>query len=121
MKASISLPTETKMKLYHRQGAPFRGYEPIIDSNVNLPNRGDLNESFVTGWEKLVPEENVDDTPVVAIRWPSGPAGFREACLDDYHAASGVAKDLYLPFALALDVPEAYFDDKAPLFPHVHS
>ncbi|KAI6140641.1 hypothetical protein BKA82DRAFT_1004487 [Pisolithus tinctorius] len=112
MKAFFSLPTEAKMKLHHRQGAHYRGYEPLLDSNINPTNKGDLYESFMIGWEKLVPEENVGDTPAVANRWPSEPAGFREAFLDYYHATLGVAKVLHRLFALALDLPETYFDDK---------
>ncbi|KAI5984803.1 hypothetical protein F5J12DRAFT_899193 [Pisolithus orientalis] len=98
MKAFFSLSTEAKMKskLHHRQGAHYRGYEPLLDSNINPTNKGDLYESFMIGWEKLVPEENVGDTPAVANRWPSEPAGFREAFLDYYHATLGVAKGFQL-------------------------
>ncbi|KAI6144605.1 hypothetical protein BKA82DRAFT_4173373 [Pisolithus tinctorius] len=117
MKAFFALPTETKMKLHHRKGPHYRGYEPLLDSNIDPANRGDLYEGFVIGKEDLVPKEDEDnkaddDTTVIKNLWPSEPAEFREAFVNYYHAAFGVAKDLYRLFALALDLPETYFDDK---------
>ncbi|KAI6144537.1 hypothetical protein BKA82DRAFT_4172616 [Pisolithus tinctorius] len=117
MKAYFSLPTETKMKLFHKQGTLFRGYEPLLDSNIDLANRGDLYEGFVISREELVPKEGDDkktngDTTFSGNLWPSEPAGFREAFVNYYHAAFGVGKVLHRLFALALDLPETYFDDK---------
>ncbi|KAI6039622.1 hypothetical protein EDC04DRAFT_2894967 [Pisolithus marmoratus] len=119
MKAYFSLPLETKMKskLYHRQGAHFRGYEPLLDSNIDPANRGDLYEGFVIGWEDLVPKEDDgkntnDDTTIPPNLWPSEPAGLRDAFINYYHAAFGVGKVLHRLFALALDLPETYFDEK---------
>ncbi|KAI6140667.1 hypothetical protein BKA82DRAFT_4211364 [Pisolithus tinctorius] len=117
MKAFFALPTETKMKLHHRKGPHYRGYEPLLDSNIDPANRGDLYEGFVIGKEDLVPKEDEDnkaddDTTVIKNLWPSEPAEFREAFVNYYHAAFGVAKDLYRLFALASDLPETYFDDK---------
>ena len=42
--------------------------------------------------------------------WPSGPAGFREALQAYYGAMELLARDLMRIFALALDLPERYFD-----------
>ncbi|KAI6120044.1 hypothetical protein EV401DRAFT_1860525, partial [Pisolithus croceorrhizus] len=117
MKAFFSLPVEEKMKLHHRQGAHYRGFEPLLDSNIDPANRGDLYEGFVIGWEELVPkdvdEEKADKSALVFPNlWPSELPGFREAFIDYYHAAFGVGRDLHRLFALALDLPETYFDDK---------
>ncbi|KAI6123631.1 hypothetical protein EDD16DRAFT_1691445 [Pisolithus croceorrhizus] len=117
MKAFFSLPLERKMKIYHRQSAHVRGYEPLLDSNVDPANRGDLYESFVIGGEELVPKEGDDkkvddDSTIIENQWPSEPAGFREAFLSYYHAALGVGIVLRRLFALALDLPETFFDDK---------
>ncbi|KAI6123630.1 hypothetical protein EDD16DRAFT_630190 [Pisolithus croceorrhizus] len=117
MKTYFSLPVETKMKLYHRRGAHFRGYEPLLDSNIDPANRGDLYEGFVIGWEELVPKEGDDqkaDNKPTTIEnlWPSEPAGFREAFINYYHATFDVGKFLHRLFALALDLPETFFDDK---------
>ncbi|KAI5996001.1 hypothetical protein F5J12DRAFT_896347 [Pisolithus orientalis] len=134
MKAYFSLPLETKMKvgttilapaqssphpekLYHKEVANFKGYTPVLDSNIDPANRGDLHEGFEIGWEELLAKENdekrVNDGSMSgANAWPLEPAGFREACLGYYHAAVGVGKVLFRLFALALDLPETYFDDK---------
>ncbi|KAI6015424.1 hypothetical protein BKA83DRAFT_4341847 [Pisolithus microcarpus] len=109
MKTYFSFPLETKMKLHHRQGTLHRGYEPLFDSNIDPANRGDLYEAFVIGW---------DENP-----WPSEPIEFREALTKYYHAAISVGKFLYRLFALALDLPETYFDDKfkrSPVFRALH-
>lgn len=118
MKAYFSLPLEIKMKLYHKKVGNFQGYAPLLDSNIDPSNRGDLLEGFGAGWRELVPEEN-DETSENQVRpkagtivWPLEPAGFHEAYLNYYHAALAVGKVLYRLFALALDLPETYFDDK---------
>ncbi|KAI5988350.1 hypothetical protein EDD15DRAFT_2463559 [Pisolithus albus] len=117
MKGFFSLPLETKMKLYHREVGNFRGYEPVLDSNADPANRGDLHEGFEIGWEELVLKENDEKRANAGAMagtnvWPSEPAEFRETCLNYYHAAIGVGKVLFRLFALALDLPETYFDDK---------
>ncbi|KAI6114509.1 hypothetical protein F5141DRAFT_1291217 [Pisolithus sp. B1] len=116
MKAYFSLPLETKMKLYHRKGANYRGYAPVSDANFSAESRGDLFEGFVIGWEELIPKEDEDkkvddDATTIPNLWPSEPAGFREAFLNYYHATVGVRNALYRLFALALDLPETYFGD----------
>ncbi|KAI6107146.1 hypothetical protein EV401DRAFT_2077351 [Pisolithus croceorrhizus] len=123
MKAYFSLPVETKMesKLYHRQGGHFRGYGPLLDSNIDPANRGDLYESFVIGWEERLRREDDDkkadnNSTTAENPWPSEPAGFREAFINYYQAAFDVGKFLHHLFALALDLPESYFDDKVRLF-----
>ncbi|KAI6117106.1 hypothetical protein EV401DRAFT_1971540 [Pisolithus croceorrhizus] len=116
MKAYFSLPLETKMKLYHREGANYRGYAPVSDANFSAESRGDLFEGFVIGWEGLIPKEDEDkkvddDATAIPNLWPSEPAVFREAFLNYYHATVGVRNALYRLFALALDLPETYFGD----------
>jgi isopenicillin N synthase-like dioxygenase len=44
--------------------------------------------------------------------WPQEVAGFREAWLEYYRAMDGLARTLMRLFALALDLPETWFDDK---------
>ncbi|KAL4072127.1 hypothetical protein J3A83DRAFT_4239204 [Scleroderma citrinum] len=118
MRAYFSLPLETKMKLYHKRSGNFRGYGPLLDSNIEPSNRGDLLEGFGAGWQELFPDENDEKkensshAKPGANVWPSEPAPFRKAYLNYYHAAVGVGRMLYRLFALALDLPETYFDDK---------
>ncbi|KIM69930.1 hypothetical protein SCLCIDRAFT_1207181 [Scleroderma citrinum Foug A] len=113
MESYFSLPLETKMKLYHKQlGPKFRGYNPSLGSNVDPANMGDIRESFfTTDFEELISTEN-EDTMAVTNVLPSEPAGFRDAYLNYYRAAMRVGRLLFCLFALALDLPETYFDDK---------
>ncbi|KAI6114529.1 hypothetical protein F5141DRAFT_1202458 [Pisolithus sp. B1] len=114
MKAYFSLPVETKMesKLYHRQGGHFRGYGPLLDSNIDPANRGDLYESFVIGWEERLRREDDDK------KADNNPTDCREPMAFGTRwvpqAAFDVGKFLHHLFALALDLPESYFDDKVP-------
>ncbi|KIM69938.1 hypothetical protein SCLCIDRAFT_18956 [Scleroderma citrinum Foug A] len=111
MEAYFSLPLETKMKLFHREfGSSCRGYAPPLNSNVDPANRGDLHEAFAAGLEEQLPKESDEKGANV---WPSEPTGFREAYLNYCHAAAGVGKLLFHLFALALDLPETYFEDKS--------
>ncbi|KAH7885002.1 hypothetical protein F5I97DRAFT_1928422 [Phlebopus sp. FC_14] len=117
MKDYFSLPDETKMKLYHKSVANFKGYSPLLDANIEPGNRGDLHEGFEIGWEELEAKANDekranDGAMAGGNMWPQEPAGFREAVLNYYHAACAVGKALFPLFALALDLPENYFDDK---------
>ncbi|KAN0088084.1 hypothetical protein V8E55_006705 [Tylopilus felleus] len=116
----FSLPMETKMKLYHRTVANFKGYIPPLDSNIDSANndKGDFHESFDFGWEeteaKVHDEKRVNDGAMAGGNvWPLNDClGFRESCLAYYHAAVNVGKTLFPLFALALELPERYFDDK---------
>ena len=75
-------------KLYHKRVGNCQGYTPLLDTNIDPSNRGDLLEGFAAGWEELIPEENDetsrnDDRPKAGTNvWPLEPAGFREAYLN---------------------------------------
>ncbi|KAJ3011863.1 hypothetical protein NUW54_g2042 [Trametes sanguinea] len=117
-KEFFSLPLEKKMELDIRKTANFKGYNPVLSSNNDPLNRGDLHEGFEFGWEELhareYDEKRAHDDGVMAGAnvWPSEPAGFREATLGYYHAAVDLGRKLFPLFALALDLPEHFFDDK---------
>ncbi|KIM64726.1 hypothetical protein SCLCIDRAFT_1165301, partial [Scleroderma citrinum Foug A] len=87
------------------------------DSNIDPSNRGDLLEAFGIGWKLLVLENdetsgNNDRHKAGTNIWPLEPAGFCEVYHNYYHEALAVGKVLHRLFALALDLPETYFDDK---------
>ncbi|KIJ09791.1 hypothetical protein PAXINDRAFT_102178 [Paxillus involutus ATCC 200175] len=68
---------------------------------------------FEIGWEifeaKANDEKRADDGAMEGANvWPE----FREACLEYYHPAVKVGKASFPLFALALELPETYFDDK---------
>ncbi|KAG1822685.1 uncharacterized protein BJ212DRAFT_1444963 [Suillus subaureus] len=116
-KEYLKLPTEEKLKLNHEAVANFKGYIPLLDSNIEPGNRGDLHEGFQIGWEELETKAHDDKranagTMSGANVWPERPKEYREAMLKYYHAAVGVGRMLFTLFALSLDLPERYFDDK---------
>ncbi|KIJ09305.1 hypothetical protein PAXINDRAFT_17604 [Paxillus involutus ATCC 200175] len=119
MQTYFGLPMEAKMKLYHKTVANFKGYSPPLDANIDAANndRGDFHEGFEIGWEefevKANDEKRADDGAMAGANvWPDDYPGFRDACLEYYHAAVNVGKTLFPLFALALELPETYFDDK---------
>ncbi|OAX38440.1 Clavaminate synthase-like protein [Rhizopogon vinicolor AM-OR11-026] len=116
-KEYYSLPIEEKMKLHHKSLVTnFRGYSPLLDANIEPGNAGDNHEGFEFSWEELVPnandEKRHDGAMAGANVWPERPEGYREAMLKYYHAAIAVGKMLFPLFALSLNLPERYFDDK---------
>ncbi|PCH40421.1 Clavaminate synthase-like protein [Wolfiporia cocos MD-104 SS10] len=116
-KEYFSLPLEEKMELDIRKTPNFKGYNPVLSSNNDPANRGDLHEGFEFGWEELQAKANDekranDGVMAGANVWPKNPSGFREDVLSYYHAAVQLGKTLFPLFAVALDLPETYFDDK---------
>ncbi|KAG2054166.1 Clavaminate synthase-like protein [Suillus hirtellus] len=116
-KEYYSLPTEEKMKLHHKTVPNFKGYSPLLEANIQPGNKGDLHEGFRIGWEEKYEDpavENASRDGVMAGAnvWPDTPKDFRTACMDYYHGALTVGKKLFCLFALALDLPETYFNDK---------
>lgn len=78
---------------------------------------GDMHEGFEVGWEALDAESEAskrdhDGVMAGANVWPQESPSFRGAVLQYYHAAVGVGRLLFPIFALALDLPEGFFDDK---------
>ncbi|OJA18276.1 hypothetical protein AZE42_04992 [Rhizopogon vesiculosus] len=116
-KEYYSLSADEKMKLHHKIVPNFRGYCPPMEANIQPGNRGDFHEGFRIGWEERSEDPRIQSTSrdgaMAGVNvWPDQPADFRIACMDYYHAALAVGKKLFGLFALALDLPETYFDDK---------
>ncbi|KAF7964711.1 hypothetical protein HWV62_3683, partial [Athelia sp. TMB] len=93
------------------------GYSPLLASNNDPQNSGDLMEGFEFGYELLDKTEEEHHRQHSSVMegenfWPAGPSGFRESALRYYHAALRLAKTLFPLFALALDLPGDFFDDK---------
>jgi len=113
----FSQPLESKMELDIRKTPNFKGYNGLRSSNNDPDNDGDMHEGFDFGWEELEAKANDekranDGVMSGANVWPAYPSGFREAVLKYYHAAVDLGRKLFPLFALALDLPENYFDDK---------
>ncbi|KAI0763557.1 Clavaminate synthase-like protein [Trametes elegans] len=117
-KEFFSLPLDKKMELDMQKTSNFKGYNPVLSSNNDPLNRGDLHEGFEFGWEEMQRRENdekraKDGAMTGGNVWPSDLPGFREAVLSYYHSAVQLGQKLFPLFALALDLPETFFEDKA--------
>ncbi|RPD56123.1 Clavaminate synthase-like protein [Lentinus tigrinus ALCF2SS1-7] len=112
-KRFFALPSSTKMAMDIHKTPNFKGYTALLGENTNPENRGDLHEGFDIGWEEPTGTSRADDGAMTGENvWPDGLPGFREAVLEYYHAAVRLGQSLFPLFALALDLPEDFFDDK---------
>ena len=117
-RAFFDLPVEEKMRIVRPAPDVTRGYQPF-KAEVLVRSRGgnaagDLNESLMIG------PVDVDGSAYYAAEaagrhfapnlWPERPAGLRGAYERYYRVMDSLAIDLMRLFALALDLPETYFD-----------
>jgi isopenicillin N synthase-like dioxygenase len=117
-RAFFDLPVEEKMRIVRPAPDVTRGYIPF-KAEVLVRSRGgsadgDLNESLMIG------PIDVADTPYYTAAaagrhfapnlWPERPAGLRSAYESYFRVMSALAADLMHLFALALELPEDYFD-----------
>ncbi|KZD12070.1 isopenicillin N synthase family dioxygenase [Oceanibaculum pacificum] len=117
----FDLPVAEKLAVKRPAPDVTRGYIPLEAESVarsrgeeNAP--GDLNESLMIG------PVDVTDAPYYTAEaagrhfhpnlWPAQPAGLRDVYTRYYRAMSDLAVVLMRIFALALDMPERFFDDK---------
>ena len=102
-RAFFDLPVEEKLQAVPASG-DRRGYSPF--QNISLARSqgrhapADLRESLTYGGD-------FDD-----YAWPARPAGLRETWCEYYRAMDRLSLTLLHIFALALDLPEIFFDDK---------
>lgn len=113
-KRFFNLPQDAKEAIDIHKSANFKGYTGLLGENTNPENRGDLHEGFDLGWEDFSGTSRTDDGAMTGGNvWPSADLpGFRQAVLEYYHAVIRLGKALFPLFALALDLPENFFDDK---------
>lgn len=113
------------MEIENRKTPNFKGYSPLLSGNNNPYGAGDLQEGFEFGWEAPAKafhstsdsegtEVDAHGAMAGANVWPSEEdvPGFREAVLRYYYSAVNFGKALFPIFALALNLPEDFFDDK---------
>jgi len=116
----FELPLAEKLKARHPVAGTNRGYHPIGGEALATANDDvappDLKEFFHVG--------PVDATGAAYYTsragrrhfepniWPAAPAGFEEAATAYYRTMSRLVTSLMRLAALALDVDEAFFDDK---------
>ncbi|THH06141.1 hypothetical protein EW145_g4286 [Phellinidium pouzarii] len=110
-KIFFALPKETKLEYDSRKSADFRGYAALLSENHDLENNGDLHEGFNIGPEGS--NESGKNEMSGENVWPDAVAPeFKERVLSYYDAAVSFGKTLFPLFAIALDLPEDFFDDK---------
>jgi isopenicillin N synthase-like dioxygenase len=113
-------PLAEKLAACHPLRGTNRGYHQVGGETLAAANDAaappDLKEFFHVG------PVDVADRPYYTSAlgrrhflpnlWPAAPAGFAEAATTYYRAMSGLIMELMRLAALALDVPERFFDDK---------
>ncbi|THH06143.1 hypothetical protein EW145_g4288 [Phellinidium pouzarii] len=110
-KKFFALPTETKFEYDSRKSPNFKGYGGLLSGNNDPENRGDLHEGFDIGPENS--HSSKKSAMSGANVWPTAVApNFRERVLSYYDAAVSFGRTLFPLFAIALDLPEDFFDDK---------
>ena len=115
----FDLPTAEKLAL-RMPADRYRGYTPMLADNLaaSLGEQSppDLREAFSIG-----PVDMPRDPYHTARQagtffannvWPARPSGMRDVYTRYYQAMEGLASSLMRVFALGLDLPEHFFDDK---------
>jgi isopenicillin N synthase-like dioxygenase len=115
----FDLPLEQKLSVkMPYAGYPY-GYAPlqaeILARSLGDETPPDLKESFSSG--PLDRPHAKGDGRETAFRfapnlWPKDPVGFKEAWSDYYRAAGELAAIIMRIFAIALNLPEEFFEDK---------
>ncbi|KAF8177027.1 hypothetical protein BJ912DRAFT_1063716 [Pholiota molesta] len=111
-KKYFELPESTKMELDIHKSANFKGYTALLGENTNSESLGDLHEGFDIGYDVEASNSGKDGAMTGGNVWPQNMPEFREVITNYYHRVLHVGKLLFPLFALALDLPENFFDDK---------
>lgn len=114
--AFFSLPLEEKLRYDIHRLQRHRGYVPIGGLNADPHHVGayDFQEAFEVSLE--VPEDDPDYRAGNIMYgpnvWPERPAEFAEVVYRYFEAVRQLGRRLFRGFALALDMPEDFFEDK---------
>ncbi|KAL6413045.1 2OG-Fe(II) oxygenase superfamily protein [Ilyonectria robusta] len=110
-KRFFSLPEEKKMEVFTGLVPnEYVGYHPMECYNRNGWKRQDLSEAFNWAYDPIEDPDAVDDAdPSVSI-WPSNLPGFRKGLYAYHTQLLRLSRQLTRIFALALHLPENYFD-----------
>ena len=120
-KAFFALPTDQKVAVERPAPDQVRGYSAVggeaLSYSLDKPAPPDLKESLSIG---PVDVDRADPYFTGAAAgphfapnvWPSRPADLQAVWTEYFHAMEKLAADLMRMFALALDLPESFFDDK---------
>jgi len=109
-KAFFDMPLAAKQSVQMAEDYPY-GYsgmeEEVLSQTIEgAETAGDLKETF-----NICVGSQAPAADMIVPRWPAeAPAGYREAVTAYYRAMEGLSADLLRCFALALDLPEEYFE-----------
>jgi len=114
-KRFLALPAERKAEIAIEKSACHRGWFALGGENLDPEKQkeaGDFKEGIKIGRD-LSP-----DHPLVKAglplhgpdQWPTGLPGWKETMQDGYDALSRLGREIMHAFALALELPESYFD-----------
>lgn len=116
----FDLPSEVKQEYISPRPDIFRGYSAVasksLSGSLGKPTPGDLREIFTIN-RVHIPDEDYFHNPSVGTLfypniWPTIPSEFRSIWTAYYQAMETLASQLMRIFALALELPETFFDDK---------
>ncbi|KAH8769014.1 putative gibberellin 3-beta hydroxylase [Diaporthe sp. PMI_573] len=111
-KRFFALPEEKKMEVWTgKLPTEYAGYHPMAAYNRNGWKYHDLNEAFNWPYDPRQDPEVADDShePSPSL-WPSGLPGFRDGLYAYQLQLLRLSRQLTRIFALALYLPEDYFD-----------
>jgi isopenicillin N synthase-like dioxygenase len=120
-RAFFDLPLAAKLAVKRPAMDVTRGYIPIeaeaVAASRGEKTEGDLNESFMIGPVDVDPADPYFTRPEAGKHfhpnlWPEAPEGLKQTYVDYYRAMGALAQQIMRIFALALDLPETFFDDK---------
>jgi isopenicillin N synthase-like dioxygenase len=113
-KRFFALPLSEKMEIHISKSFHHRGYVPFKEERVDITAGPDLKEAL-----DLSLDLPADDPDVMAGKWLYGPnvypanlPGFQEAIDRYYNELRQLGKTLFCAFALALNLPETFFNNK---------
>ncbi len=110
----FALEHEAKMAIDLRDSEVYgRGYMPLGEHLIpGTAEEGDLHEAFEFSLE--LPADDPDRLAGCPMygpnRWPSDLAGFRETVYGYYEAIRALGRTLFQAFAIALDLPDDFFE-----------
>jgi isopenicillin N synthase-like dioxygenase len=118
--AFFAQPAAVKDRFRPPRSASARGYHALETKNlaktIGYNNPADLREQFYLG---PLTSRAADFAHIAGASelyaeniWPDTPASYRPVFTAYYQALESLGRSLMSVFALALDMPEGYFDDK---------
>jgi len=119
MRSFFALDRDEKMEAHMHKNAAMRGYEPMMETQLDPRTKGDIKEAFTMGDCVLEPEQNyrgrTGEEPPAHIKkpqniWPGSAPWFRENMYQYYSIVQPLAIKLMRLFALILQDDESAFD-----------